>query len=372
MSHDYHSQIDELLEQAWALGQTPARLALEEEAVRIADNHQDLDEGYHLRDNLITTAIFSGFPEKALVAFSWMLAQSDRAPERFPEVQLLWKYKWIVNNMDNFPQISCQQIEDALADMEKRYRRCGRSLKPVWKERVKIARAAGRREEARDCYRRWRDARADVGNDCAACDRNFQFDYLLFMGRLRQGLKVAEPLLERRQGCSEVPHVTFANALLPLMKLGELDRAAECHRTGYPMIASNRVYIVEVADHIVYLMQVGNHDKAVQLLEKHFLWALETMQLSRQFQFYLAALFLLKQLEEAGTFSLKLRLPKEFPLHSDDGDYEITALTAWFDQQTKHLAQQFDQRNGTDHFTRRLARPDGEWKDLVQENAPLF
>ena len=139
MSQDYRQQVNELRARAAPLGRTPVRLALEEEAVRMADTHQDTTLGFTLRRDLIQTATFCGHPEKSLVAFTWLLAQADRDPERFPESQLMWQYKWIVNALDRFPQITRKQIEDALADMEARYRRCGLTLKPLWKERTGMA-----------------------------------------------------------------------------------------------------------------------------------------------------------------------------------------------------------------------------------------
>src|SRR5687768_161210 len=110
MSQEYRLQIDDLMDQAAGLGDTPVRLALEEEAVRIADTHQDISVGFDLRHNVIRTATFCGCAEKALVAFAWMLAQCDRDPDRFPESNLMWRYKWILGSLDDFPQITLQQI----------------------------------------------------------------------------------------------------------------------------------------------------------------------------------------------------------------------------------------------------------------------
>ena len=95
MSADYQTQVEELLDQAGELPDGPSKLALLEEAVRLADVHQDVALGDEVRSDLIRVAKFSGYPEKALVAFSWRLAQADRDPDNFPEKDLLWEYKWI-------------------------------------------------------------------------------------------------------------------------------------------------------------------------------------------------------------------------------------------------------------------------------------
>ena len=95
MKDDYRRQIETLRQQADGLPQGPARMALLEEAVRLADTHQDLDLGFYLRYDVAQTATFGGMAEKLLVAFSWRLAQCDRHPERFNEFRLMWEYKWV-------------------------------------------------------------------------------------------------------------------------------------------------------------------------------------------------------------------------------------------------------------------------------------
>jgi len=62
--------------------------------------------GFHLRQELIEAATFGGMEDRALIAFSWCLAQSDKDADRFPEQDLLWgKYKWILAGITDFPGV---------------------------------------------------------------------------------------------------------------------------------------------------------------------------------------------------------------------------------------------------------------------------
>ena len=131
MTADFETRHAELLAQADELSDGLAKLMLLEEAVRLADTHQDLKKGFAGREALIHTATFGGFPEKALVAFSWCLAQSDRDPQTFPDQRILWKYKWIMDSIAGFPQVSREQITKMMEDMRGRYLRSGRSMKPI-------------------------------------------------------------------------------------------------------------------------------------------------------------------------------------------------------------------------------------------------
>ena len=120
-------RVSEMLLKAWVLPPSVEQVSLTEEAVLLADAHGDLSLGYEARTTLIEAATFAGYPEKALVAFSWCLAQCDRDPERFDEQRLLWQYKWVAADLPYFPQISRQRIHEVHEDMERRYLRCGQS-----------------------------------------------------------------------------------------------------------------------------------------------------------------------------------------------------------------------------------------------------
>ena len=118
-------QIWELILQAYRMGDGDAKIALLEEAARVADICGDLKLASDAREHLVQAATFGGAPEKALVAFSWSLAQYDRRAGEVSEATVLWQYKWILDSITNFPQIGKAQILEMLDDMAARYRRAG-------------------------------------------------------------------------------------------------------------------------------------------------------------------------------------------------------------------------------------------------------
>src|SRR5262245_34062754 len=109
------SPIDALLSTAALLPKDSAKLAHLQEAVQLADACNDVSAAFQARLELIRAATFSGYPEKALVAFAWCLAQADKTPARFArhEFQLLWEYKWMLNDLSDFPEVTVTQIENA-------------------------------------------------------------------------------------------------------------------------------------------------------------------------------------------------------------------------------------------------------------------
>jgi tetratricopeptide (TPR) repeat protein len=355
MSADFREQIEDLKDQAYELPDGPSKLALFEEAVRLADSHQDAELGDEVRSDLIRTATFSGYPEKALVAFSWRLAQADRDPDNFFEEDLLWEYKWIVDSLTGFPQITRKQIEDMLDDIERRSERTGSGSRAIHKLRCQIAMDMCEPVEARKHHRRWEKTPRDANSDCAACEQNHCVRFQLFIGKKEKALELAQPILRGSMRCAEIPHATYAILLLPLLQMGEAEKAVEYHHKGYRLISNNRKFLDEVGDHLTFLVLTDNLPRALKLFEKHVEWAWDSRDLYWRWKFYLAVHFLFGRVAESGKPSLKLRLPKALPCHREEGRYEVADLSAWVEGTCRDLAQRFDARNGNDGFTRRLS-----------------
>src|SRR4051812_29886275 len=119
-------RIDTLREKAFEVS-GEERVAVLREAVRLADMSNDLQRGMELRDDLLNAASDAGFFEEELLAFNWMLAQMDRDPARWGglEDHLLWCYKWILEHLPEFPQVSSDQLAKTFQDMDRRGRNAG-------------------------------------------------------------------------------------------------------------------------------------------------------------------------------------------------------------------------------------------------------
>ena len=143
LEESYENQIDALLAEAKGISRTPAAVVLLEQAVAIADSHNDRQQGFAVRRELIEEACFTGRPDLEIVAFSWCLALCDREPELFKEEDLLWQYKWVLDNLTGFPQVSRAQIEEMTQDMMARFDRAGAGHRAVFKIRREMAMTMG-------------------------------------------------------------------------------------------------------------------------------------------------------------------------------------------------------------------------------------
>lgn len=346
-----------LAREANRLEHSRAQTALLEEAVRLADADGNLDLAYDVRGDLITAATFCGEYEAALVAFSWCLGQHDRNPGRFDSHSLYWKYKWIVNKLPQFPNISRQQIFDMLDDFTGRYEQMGSSLRPAFKSRWLSSWKLGNPDDAKSWHSKWELATRDSLTDCAACELDSEIDYLLFVEQNdERAVEMAAPILSGRMQCSEIPHLTFGKLLLPLLRHGRTQEAIRCHAEGYRLIARNPEFLRETAQHLDFLTATHQFGKATALFERHLSWALTTVKALDRLDFTLASIRLARALQSVGTDNVSLRLPRDFPGFAPDGRYDVPVLVDWLQRDAASLATQFDTRNGNAFYSDEVDR----------------
>jgi hypothetical protein len=348
------AQINELIDQAEKLEYGLTQIGLLEEAVRMADLLADVPLGFEARTKLIKACIFGGAAEKAMVAFSWSLAQLDRDPARFSEWETLWRYKWVIGNLTSFPQLSREQIMGALADLGSRVERAGFGMRPVYKLQSSVAREMGDIDEYHAAHARWEMSPRGSLSDCSTCDLNTEVEYLVRAGRSEEAMARARPILAGTARCAVVPQTTLAMVLLPLVKLGRLDEAVAYHLKGYRMIARNRYYLHRVSQHVEFLAMTDNLAKGTKLFETHLPWSLETLDLFDRFRFSLASMFLFDRLRASGKKTTKLRLPSTFPIFEESGKYGIPELIGWLESDATTQARRFDDRNGNNAFARKI------------------
>ncbi len=360
-------QINQIIDQVNKLPNGNTKIGLLEEGIRLADLHQREDIGYELREELIEVSTFWGAPEKALLAFSWILAEYDRNPDQYDLHHLLWQYKWVIASLDDFPHISLQQIDQAMEDMSRRYKESGLGLRPLYKIACEHAMTRKDREKVKYFQKLWRSEKIDHGNDCSACERDSQVSYYLFVNDLERALKAAEPILSGKMKCGEVPHVTLPELLLPLLRKKEINLAVDYYLWAAKILNRDPDFIAEYGKLMTFLALTSNFKEGIKIFEKMLPAVLEAKALSRRFTFQLGASLLFHYLQDSGKDSISLRLPQELKLSGSKGldkngtetdkakkipsqNVQIQSLIDWIDNDLLHLAKLFDERNGTNAF----------------------
>jgi hypothetical protein len=362
MDRGLRGQVSELLEAAWAEGHTPEGVALAEQAVRLADDAQDLRSGYEARCSLMSVASFTGDYDKVLLSFSWCLARFDEQPDEFSSYDLLWKYKWVIEHMIQFPGIGRDQILASLADFRARCLKEGNNERPALFLTWLVELFMGDLPRALEHHAQWERTRRDSMADCEACERNRVAELYAAVGEHEKAIKAAQPILKGRLRCGEIPHLTHATLLRSFWLLGQREAAAEHHIKGYRLVRNNRDFIREQSWHLAHLLRSGELELAAALMRKHLPWALETRNLDYRFYFLSAARAGCRRLLEAGASSLRCRLPTDqFPF-AGKTTVPLDALAAWMDGAIAQLTALFDRRNGNQRFAELAQLAEAELK----------
>ncbi|MBY7737607.1 hypothetical protein DXC69_23260 [Paenibacillus polymyxa] len=344
--------IYELMEQAQDMPGGAAKLAILEEAVRLADTSGLKELAYEIRGEIVDCAIFNGYPLKSLIAFSWQLGQFDQNPEEYDPVELLWNYKWILGKVCSFSNISKTQIEDLVEDMRRRYAEYGYNERPYYYYKFRIAMDMGELDEARRYLDMFRVIEPDSMSDCEACEQSQMVRFYYLTGEDEQALAVAKPILSGRMRCAEVPHVTLSQVLLPLYRQGEVDQANEQYRKGYRLVRDDRDFLKTIAEHIEYLTVV-NPIEGIGVVERHLHIALDYESGLEQMYFYAAMVGLLQKLDTSSKLRL-IRMPASFEWGKQERTLE--EIIAYFKPLAESAAAEFDRRNGNTFYTDWIGR----------------
>jgi hypothetical protein len=348
------SQLDEAVNFALALPHGPAKLALLEEAARLADSIQNVQYGYEIRNEIMETATFSGRDDLLLVAFTWNLAQFDKDPEEFDEFDLLWKYKWVIGNVTNFPEVNRKQVFAMLDDIERRYKTFGSTLQVIWSLRRDVLLDFGLPDEADAANEKYRKLGRDPLSDCAACSAGSECDFHVMRGRWKKAVTSVNDVLAKNMTCAEEPHRTYSRVLYPLLKTGELDRARDYQARGAKLIAKEGMEFLRAhGRQLEFLALTDDIPRAKRVLERRFNDAIGSVDVNSRMRFYRAAWIFCECLKADGATRIKIQLPdhETLPAVDDKGNRDTGALADWFRDESLALAKRFDKRNGNTWFS---------------------
>lgn len=348
--NDLHDKIEELQYEADELPNGPTKVALLEEATRLADSLNDVHLGYGTRMELIQAATFSGRPDLLIVHFAWCLAQYDKTPDEFYAHDLLWRYKWVIGNSFSFPEISRAQIASMLEDLKRRYRANGSGLSAYWQLRRDGMVSMGDRKAAHTAHVKLRKCRRDSLSDCAACQASDRCTYHVFQGHWGRAVQAAAPVIEGRLSCAEEPHGALSSVLLPLVHLGRVDEGKALQPRGYRLVSGGSQFLKQHAQQLTFVTLMGDMSLAKRMLERHLPGCQSAVAQISRFAFFQGARLFMLRLAHSGVTELKVRLPGDLPAPDAKGRSSVAALSDWFTCQASTLADRFDARDGNHYF----------------------
>ena len=350
----YRPEVEKLLRMTSG-GSGTGDVALVEQACRLADANADVPLGIRARLRLMSVAHHAGNYEAVLVAFMWCLGQLDRDPtvRAAFERRVLWYYKWVITSLSDYAQVSRRQIEQGFADMADRFRKAGFSQRAVEGCRAYSAIRLGDADLHQAARAAWLDLPRDKLSDCQACETDSAVQYDLEAGQVARAVATAEPILRGRQTCEEVPGNTFARLLLPLLRTGSADVAADLHRRSIRQAMQMRDFLDHLGCHTAYLAITGQTAKMIRAAETGLGWLAEVRRTWDRMAFLAHAAVAFERLAAAGEATVRLRVPEAIAFHRPDGAYDTATVAAALSAMLADLVGQLDRRNGNVYVSQR-------------------
>lgn len=347
----YLDAVGRLMDEAADLPDGLARTALVEEAVRTADQAQDLDLQFDLRLHLAQTAFNSGQLEKTIVAVAWCFGVQDQHPERFEYDELLDVCTFAMNSLSSLPKFPREQIEEVMDNIEQRYCEAGLSLRAVHRARCFNAMWMGDWTLADQSFQKMKTSPIDFTWEGDSWSRLFECDYRIQRGDLAKAHDLAKPILKASHD-SHGSYVWLSSFMLvPLLKLDQAAEAERAQRRSGPLTVQNPYYAECVGHNILYLLAVDQVSEAVGLVQRCLKWASESPLLRESFELALAAWACVRRLRREG----EQQWPGPLPVVLDGcEDRRLEDLERWLESFVTASAERFDARNQNDHFAQMI------------------
>jgi hypothetical protein len=343
-------RIRELLEEADHVPESSARLAVLEEAVRVADAHQDIRLGIETRYPLMHLARSLLRGEVLATAFVWCLAQYDRDPEQFAGRNLLWEQHEVIGQLSNLYDISRAKLEEMQADYGRRLQLAGLSLRGLHEVKLYISRDLGDRELAREATAALQRYPHDGATSDIAWELSEAVQTELFLGREERALQLAEPFLKDRSSYRTQTDSICAYLLVPLLNCGRGKEAAVLHRRCLRTFRPQRCYYWPYGGLFKFSALTNDLGRAVHLYEECQRAITRFTDPLTRLHFALDAIVVFDRLATVGKWEVSLRLPEYVPVVHKNGQYHLADLRDWLRREAGDLAERFDTRNGNSYF----------------------
>lgn len=345
----YTLKIQKLRNQVARVDNTLEKVNLLTQAIRIADENQDIEWGYDLRLDLISEEIDLAFSTESLPAFAWILQAYDENPELFNEEDFLWQYKWMMSELYDNPAVSREQIEAALRDFEQRLIRNGYGKRAIYNEELSDALAQKDLAAIELALKNVNASQRDDMSDCEACEMDAEVAAILWQQGYAPAVEKALPLIEGQFTCAHVPLRTAVNLAYEGYKHGDVEQAHKMAELAEKEVFKKEkdsailLSVIKLATYFSYT-DLG---KSKEWIERFLPWA-DGPENRSMFQLACYIGEAMKNFDPHESFVLELG--NQHNLFQGKNSYTASELAVHYGKLASQLADRFDLRNGNSNF----------------------
>ena len=188
-----------------------ARLEATAKAIQEADEENQHYWRLYFRYEYIIESTMHGDNFKGLLCFPEYLRIFDEHPEYEDDMyqDMMWAFKWLVGYLDDYYQISLEEVRHYFEEFRKRSEKYGFSLRTYYMKQASFWLETDR-EKTDVAYANFQQYPRSKNSDCEACELNFSMRVHLLRGDEQKALELIQPVLRHEKKCAEIPHVTYA------------------------------------------------------------------------------------------------------------------------------------------------------------------
>lgn len=313
-----------------------------EQALRDAERAQQPLGAVIMRQGLIDAALNLGRGDLIVQHFPRCLAEM---PADQPALQrdILFRYRWAVASIIEFPQVTLEQIDELVADMSQRYLEAGYSLRGVEVLKMLVGRETGRQPLAVAAQAKFATQGIDELSDDEETERAFVARNHAMFGN------AIEAVADARRPYPSSYHrvIVYSTVLQLLLRHGEQQLAAICARQSRAGVTRDVRFARERGEHLLYYGVTGQVRPAHRLLGDHFGEAWQRFEQIDRFWYLRGAGFFLQRTAGRGPLSIACRLTMDGQRISSRNRSQ---LAQWSLAEAQQIATQLDQRNGNAYF----------------------
>lgn len=331
-----------------------------------ADKEQETALSLELRYLYIKESVFNGDCYKAVIMFPEYMALFDKhpAPNQDDILSFMTAFKWIIEDVKDFYQVSRKMAEDYFEEFRKRCERYGFSLRTYYMKKMNFY-ADIEPEKAKELHEKFRRSERDELSDCAACEMNQDICMEFIFGTEEKALSMLNEMKKKGISCAEVPEVTFGKCVEHFTKIGAISEAEHYADMVTPMIEGNDNFLMEMS-HILLLRALTDTDKALKLFIRSIEYFVRSRNPKMRFYFADACARFFNALLKQECEEISMTLPRGFERYKKDNLYSVSELAEYFYGIASDLAEKFDDRNGNARYKDKLSfeYPDTPVKSL--------
>ncbi|MBR1864120.1 MAG: hypothetical protein IJ806_08545 [Ruminococcus sp.] len=344
------------------------RMAYLKNCITEADNGQDHALGLELRHSYIAESIFGDDNFSAIIMFPEYAALYDKHPDLHDRYSFMFAYKWILEDLANFPQVGLDKGEELYGDFFMRCEKMGYSPRVGYMKKAEYLIPMGK-DTVMPLMEKFRAADSDELSDGRCDEMCLEIKMQLEFGSEQRAVELLKELDDQGLRSTEGHQRTYGVLTEHFARSGCAPEADHYADLMWPMINGHSNYLMEVGFYIL-TKSITGLSAGLRAFRRHAPMFFGCKNPRMCFYFADAAHRLFENFASVSE-TVELTLPSGCEIYQRSGTYSTAELSEYFRKIALGIAQRFDAKFGTGYYMEKalqtmVSAPDGKGAPQVQ------